>query len=162
MESLRALPILSFLFLSFFSDSILFDNVIEPLEEARVAVITLEDLRVAFRKAFEESGISEDQLDEWADTIISLFGFDYSVVDNRLTPKDRDIFYKLEEAGLVFTKQEEVTLSKGKVWRLHYWFLNRKRILKLSRGEDEPDEEGDAYSVYDVTDDDLWSRQTKT
>ncbi|KYK25517.1 MAG: hypothetical protein AYK23_03560 [Candidatus Proteinoplasmatales archaeon SG8-5] len=125
-----------------------------------VAVIKLEDLEIAFGKTFGEKGYSEDEIKEMADLVISLYGFDYAVVDNRLKPKERDVFYKLEEAGLVYTKQEEVTIKKGKVWRLHYWFLNRPKILHLSRGEEAP-EKADEYAVY-VEDDEIWVRKKET
>ncbi len=122
-----------------------------------MAVIKLEDLIIAFRKTLCEKGYSEEKIQHLAEFIISLYGFDYAIVDNRLTPKDRDIFYKLEEANLVYTKQEEVTIKKGKVWRLHYWFLNRQFILKLSRGKEVP-EEIDEYAIYGEMDEDIWSR----
>jgi len=123
-----------------------------------VAVITVEDLEIAFGKTLGEKGYSEDEIKEMAELIISLYGFDYAVVDNRLKTKERDIFYKLEEAGLVFTKQEEVTIKKGKVWRLHYWFLNRKKILQLSRGE-EIEEEEDEYAIY-ADDAEIWKKMS--
>lgn len=123
-----------------------------------MAVIKLEDLVIAFQKTLSEKGYSEEDIQQLAEFIISLYGFDYAIVDNRLNPKDRDIFYKLEEANLVYTKQEEVTIKKGKVWRLHYWFLNRPLILKLSRGEEEP-EEIDEFAIYGEMDEDIWSRE---
>ena len=123
-----------------------------------MAVITLEDLEIAFGKTLGKKGYSEEEIKELAERIISLYGFDYAVVDNRLKSSERDIFYKLEEEGLVYTKQEEVTIKKGKVWRLHYWFLNRSVILKLSRGEEELDDE-DKYAVY-LKDDHIWERKS--
>lgn len=123
-----------------------------------MAVITLEDLEIAFGKTLGKKGYSPEEIRELAERIISLYGFDYAVVDNRLKSNERDIFYKLEEEGLVYTKQEEVTIKKGKVWRLHYWFLNRPVILKLSRGEEEPDDE-DKYAVY-LKDDHIWERKS--
>ena len=123
-----------------------------------MAVIKLEDLVIAFRKTLgENKGYSEKDIKDLADFIISLYGFDYAVVDNRLAPKDRDIFYKLEEEKLVYTRQEEVTITKGKVWRLHYWFLNRSFILKLSRGKEE-EEKIDEYAIYGEMNEDIWSR----
>ena len=122
-----------------------------------MAVIKVEDLVIAFQKTLGDKGYSEEDIKKLADFIISLYGFDYSIVDNRLAPKDRDIFYKVEEENLVYTKQEEVTIKKGKVWRLHYWFLNRQYILKLSRGKEEP-EVIDEYAVYGDTNEDIWSR----
>lgn len=121
-----------------------------------MAVITPEDLKIAFEKTLGKKGYSEEQINELAELIISLYGFDYAVIDNRLRTNERDVFYKLEEEGLVYTTQEEVTLKKGKVWRLHYWFLDRKKILKLSRGEEESEKE-DKYAVY-ITDDGIWER----
>ncbi len=125
-----------------------------------MAVITPEDLKIAFEKTLGKKGYSEEDINELAELIISLYGFDYAVIDNRLRTNERDVFYKLEEEDLVYTKQEEVTLKKGKVWRLHYWFLNRPKILKLSRGEEETNEE-DKYAVY-ITDDGIWERESKT
>ena len=122
-----------------------------------MAVIKLEDLEIAFKKTLGEKGYSDEDIQNLAEFIISLYGFDYAIVDNRLAPKDRDIFYKLEEEKLVYTRQEEVTIKKGKVWRLHYWFLNRSFILKLSRGKEE-EEEIDEYAIYKEMNEDIWSR----
>jgi hypothetical protein len=122
-----------------------------------VAVITKNDLEIAFRKTLIEKGYSEEQILKMADDIISLFGFDNAIIDNRLKPDERDLLYKLEEHDLVHTQQEEVTITKGKVWRLHYWFLNRILILKLSRGEEEP-QKSDEFSVYSEMDEDVWAR----
>ena len=126
-----------------------------------VAVITKEDLEAAFRKTLSGKGYSEEQILKMADDIITLFGFDNAVMDNRLRPEDRDLFYKLEEAGLMHTQQEEVTITKGKVWRLHYWFLNQNVILKLSRGEDEV-QKTDEFVVYSEMDEDVWTRHGET
>ena len=123
-----------------------------------MAVIKLEDLVIAFRKTLSEDIYSEEDIQQLAEFIISLYGFDYAIVDNRLKPKDRNIFYKLEKANLVYTKQEEVTITKGKIWRLHYWFLNRPFILKLSRGEDET-EEIDEFAIYVEMNEDVWLRE---
>jgi hypothetical protein len=126
-----------------------------------VAVITKEDLEIAFRKTLGEKGYSEEQVIELAEEIITLFGFDNAVIDNRLAPHDRDMLYKLEEHDLVHTQQEEVTITKGKVWRLHYWFLNHNLILKLSRGEEEP-QKTDEFSVYAEMDEEVWTKHGDT
>jgi hypothetical protein len=126
-----------------------------------VAVITKLDLEIAFRKTLVEKGYSEEQIIELAEEIITLFGFDNAVIDNRLAPHERDLLYKLEEQDLVHTQQEEVTITKGKVWRLHYWFLNQNLILKLSRGEEEP-QKNDEFSVYSEMDEDVWTRHGET
>ena len=141
-----------------------------------MAVITLEDLKIAFSKTISEEALADihgrliamkdfkstgggSKLPEelLAEFIIGLYGFDYAIVDNRLDPPKRDIFYKLEKFDLIYTKQEEVSIKKGKVWRLHYWFLNRSTILKLSRGPDEP-EVIDEYAIYSEMNENVWSR----
>lgn len=122
-----------------------------------MAIITKEDLEVAFRKTLSPKGFAEEQILAMAEDIICLFGFANAVVDNRLKPEERDLFYKLEEAGLMHTQQEEVAIAKGKVWRLHYWFLNRNLILKLSRGEEEI-QKADEFAVYSEMDDDVWTK----
>ena len=122
-----------------------------------MTAITKEDLEIAFGKTLAGKGFSEEQILKMADDIITLFGFDNAVIDNRLEPKQRDLFYKLEETGLMHTQQEEVTLAKGKVWRLHYWFLNRELILKLSRGlEDKV--EADEFAVYAEMEEEVWTK----
>lgn len=122
-----------------------------------MAVITREDLLVAFRKTLGEKGYSEGQLTELADIVITLFGYANSVIDNRLNAKERDVFYRLEEVGLMHTSQEEVSLDKGKIWRLHYWFLNGPKIIQLSRGQEPPKEEADKFSFY-LSEEDIWKR----
>ena len=122
-----------------------------------MAVITKEDLEIAFRKTLIQKGFSEEDVIKMADDVITLFGFDNAIIDNRLTPNQRDTFYKLEEFDLVHTQQEEVTLAKGKVWRLHYWFLNQNLILKLSRGEEDKAEKDD-FAVYADIDEDVWTK----
>jgi hypothetical protein len=126
-----------------------------------VAVITKEDLEIAFRKTLIPIGHTEEQILKMAEDIITLFGFDNAVVDNRLRPDERDLFYKLEEVDLVHTQQEEVTIAKGKVWRLHYWFLNSNMILKLSRGEEETPKSDD-FAVYGEMDEDVWANHNKS
>ena len=122
-----------------------------------MAVITKEDLEIAFRKTLCVKGYTEEQVMKMADDVITLFGFDNAIIDNRLTTDQRDTFYKLEEADLVHTQQEEVAIAKGKVWRLHYWFLNRNLILKLSRCDDEK-KECDDFAVYAEMDEDVWTK----
>jgi hypothetical protein len=105
--------------------------------------------------------MSGEALDDLTDWILSFFGYDTIIVDNRLTPSDRDNFYMLEEAGLLNTTQEEVTLRKGKVWRLHYWILKAdhiKALAKESMCAEKPAAAG-CSSVYDNMEDAVWERK---
>jgi hypothetical protein len=61
------------------------------------------------------------------------------LVDNILSQQDRDVFYTLEETGILSTSSEDITLMKGKTWRIHYWHINDPKIKTIlnSRKEDE-------------------------
>lgn len=88
---------------------------------------------------------------------MDLFGFSDQVVDNRLTPEDRDIFYMLEENGLVTTIEDDVQVQKGKTWRIYYWILKEDQIRRLAhetkdRGGESPVE----ADIYKTMSDDVW------
>ena len=89
--------------------------------------------------------------------LMDLFGFEDQVVDNRLTPEDRDIFYMLEENGLVTTIEDDVQVQKGKTWRIYYWVLKKDQILRLAHGSGVKDSgvlpEAD---IYKTISDDVW------
>ena len=96
-----------------------------------MTTITEEEMRVALGKALAKRGFSDAELDKMAADVMSFFGFDDSIVDNKLTSKYRDMFYMLEEEGLLKTASEETQLAKGKLWRIHYWIPNVERIQDL-------------------------------
>src|SRR3972149_676591 len=90
-------------------------------------VVTMSEIRAALRATVGRRGMSEEDICALADYLISFFGFDSEVIDNRLDMDDRDVFYMLEEAGILSTRQEEVHIKKGKLWRIHYWILRPAR-----------------------------------
>ena len=88
---------------------------------------------------------------------MSFFGYNDEVIDNLLTPEDRDVFYMLEEEGLLSTRREEINLKRGKLWRIHYWILKKEYIKDLVAQKEE--EEGDDYgTIYDTISEEVWSR----
>ncbi len=95
-------------------------------------LVTIENLRTAIERSLD-SAICQDE--EWVDQIalfvMDFFGYEERILDNRLTPKDRDVFYMLEGMDLLKTEMEEATIQKGKIWRIHYWILNKDKIAKL-------------------------------
>ena len=100
----------------------------------------------------------EDNLRTLADYLMSFFGFQTEAIDNNLDVADRDVFYMLEEEGLLTTRQEEVMIKKGKMWRIHYWILRVERIKNLAKpagGKTEVD----TFAVYNELPDDIWARQ---
>jgi len=118
-------------------------------------------LKAALSQTVGKKGMSVEALDDLTDYILSFFGFDTVIVDNRLSPSDRDVFYMLEEEGLLNTTQEEVTLRKGKVWRLHYWILKADHIKSFSakgKRDAAPDAEV-VSSVYETGGEEIWERK---
>ena len=63
--------------------------------------------------------------------------------------------------GVLKAEMEEATIQKGKVWRIHYWILNRDKIASLVRlkvpeeGAEEIFSEG---KVYENLSESQWER----
>lgn len=127
------------------------------LVKRTVTVITISELVVALRKTVGKKGMVEEEIDKLADYLMSFFGFNDEVIDNLLSPEDRDVFYMLEEEGLLTTRSEEVNLKRGKLWRIHYWILKKEYIKALA--EKKVEEEKDHYaSVYESISEEVWTR----
>ncbi|MEK6911501.1 MAG: DUF6015 family protein [Candidatus Thermoplasmatota archaeon] len=117
----------------------------------------MSEIRAALRVTVGRRGISEEDISALADYLISFFGFDTEVIDNRLDVDDRDVFYMLEEAGLLTTRQEEVHIKKGKLWRIHYWVLRTERIKDLAARTSNRRDEA-VFGVYDGLPEEAWAR----
>ena len=122
-----------------------------------MAAVNIKEVTIALEKALASKQLPQLDIKRLAERIMDLFGFENQVVDNRLTPEDRDIFYMLEEAGLVTTIEDDVQVQKGKTWRIYYWVLKEDQIHRLaheSTGEKEPmPAEAD---IYETMSDDVW------
>lgn len=92
--------------------------------------ITLADLSKAISNRV---GIDIDEAQRDAGFVMDIFGFDDRVIDNVLDPEDRQLFYILEEEGMLTTEREESTLYDGREWRTHYWRLRKDTILRYSK-----------------------------
>lgn len=124
-----------------------------------MTVVTMQQVELALKRTLGKKGMSDDEVKRMAEYVMSFFGYTDEVIDNRLTPEDRDVFYMLEEEGLLTTTQEEVLLKKGKLWRIHYWILKKDQIIRLASA----DEEGKAKEkvpedVYDQLSEEEWAR----
>ena len=93
--------------------------------------------------------MAEEDMTALADYVISFFGFDSEVIDNRLDMDDRDVFYTLEEGGILGTRQEDIHIQRGKLWRIHYWILRTKQIKALAAAT-RPWEEGGVFAYDDL------------
>ncbi len=121
-------------------------------------VVTMSEVVAALRATVGRRGMTEADLRTLADYLMSFFGFQQEVIDNNLDVSDRDVFYMLEEEGLLTTRQEEIHIKKGKLWRIHYWVLRVDQIKALARTGGARDET-DAFAVYDEIPDAIWARQ---
>ncbi len=108
-------------------------------------------------EAIKASGIDEKAAKDMAQFAINFFGYSDRLLDNILNPEDRDIFYMLEDAGLLMTEREETLLYDGKDWRIHYWVLRKLKILELAATYDKQEESKPA-DVYSKLPDDVWIR----
>ena len=124
-----------------------------------MTVVTMQQVERALKKTVGRKGMSDQELKNLAEYLMSFFGYADEVIDNRLTSEDRDVFYMLEEEGLLTTTQEEVLLKKGKLWRIHYWILKKDQIIRLAvQDEAGAEVHVEAAEVYDQVSDEEWAR----
>lgn len=113
----------------------------------------------ALKNTIGSRGIPDEAIEGLADYILELFGFEEAISDEILTPADRDIFYMLEDEGILSTDMDEVpiTVKHGKRWMIHYWRLRTDVILALaSEGEETEEGETGEYDIYE--EEELWKR----
>jgi len=122
-----------------------------------VPIVTQSEVRAALKSTVGKT-MSDEEIDALAEYVLSFFGYESEVIDNRLDPDDRDVFYMLEEAGLLTTRQEEVFIKKGKLWRIHYWILRTMRVKELA-ANGRPAAPDEAFGFYDEIPDEVWDRQ---
>jgi len=121
-------------------------------------IVTLEDLATAIASRVDidiESAMKD------ANFVMDLFGFEDRIIDNILEPEDRQLFYILEEEGMLITEREETTIYDGRSWRTHYWFLNKETILKYKeegkrKKEERKKREEGAADIYNEIPEELW------
>jgi len=131
----------------------------EPEPPVKLDTLTLDDLTVAIRNGIDREGMPEEEAKHMAQHILNFFGYSERIIDNILEPEDRDVFYQLEDTGILTTEREETTLYDGREWRIHYWLFRKERITDLidgSVGLHSGAEDG--QSVYDDLDDEAWQR----
>ena len=128
---------------------------------SQLEVVTLVDLQKALSYKLDKKGMSRENINKLAEYLMNFFGFDDYVSDNKLNPKDRDVFYMLEEEGLLRTLRDEVTIQKGKVWRIHYWVLKKNEILKLAKLKPIQEEKEDNYKIYEDLSEDIWQQHSE-
>jgi hypothetical protein len=117
----------------------------------------MDDVILALKNTLGKKGMTDEDISKLAEYLMSFFGFEGEVIDNRLTSEDRDVFYMLEEEGFLTTTQEEVHLKKGKLWRIHYWILKKDQIIRLAKMAKEVHlDKDDVSNMYEQMGDDIW------
>ena len=132
-----------------------------------MSIITLEDLS---RAIANRVGVDIEEARRDAEFVLDIFGFDDRVIDNVLDPEDRQLFYILEEEGMLATEREETTLYDGREWRTHYWQIRKDVILRYAREKRvhrtelytdkkpiQPIEDLSEEDIYEQLDEDLWT-----
>ena len=125
-------------------------------------IITLD---VLSRAIANRVGIDIEEARRNAGFVLDIFGYDDRVIDNVLNNEDRQLFYILEEEGMLTTDQEDTILYDGREWRTHYWVLKKNTILKYAKDEksnvrsvisDKPVWDISDRNIYDSLTDDNW------
>ena len=124
-------------------------------------IVTITILQKAFYNTLGKKGMPHEELDNLAIYILNFFGFNEYVIDNKLTSKDRDVFYMLEEEGILKTRRDEVTLQKGKVWRIHYWILDSQKVIEMANPEVPEEKKHGINEVYEDLPEDIWERHSE-
>ena len=129
-------------------------------------IITLKDLS---RAIINGVGVNSDEAFKIAGFILDLFGYDDRIIDNVLNPGDRQLFYILEEEGMVVAERERTTLYNGKEWRSHYWRLRKNNILRIANEVTKPNKiiisnknkskDRSIDNIYDDLSEDIWSNR---
>ena len=112
-------------------------------------IITFEDMKLALMGAIN---MSNEDAEEYARFFTNFLGYGNSVLDNVLTQEDRDVFYMLENSGLVKGTREETMLLKGTTWRIFHWEFKINEIEKFKNkalGIDEIEDDENEFSCYE-------------
>ncbi|UCE36547.1 MAG: hypothetical protein JSW00_13655 [Thermoplasmata archaeon] len=123
-----------------------------------MVTITVYDVELALKNTLGKKGIEEEKIKKLAIYVMNFFGFSDTITDNLLKAKDRDVFYTLQDAGLLTTLQDQIRIKKGKLWRIHYWVLRKKEILRLSRLHNEVEQDNNYDKIYNELSNEVWRR----
>jgi hypothetical protein len=107
--------------------------------------VSRDELLKAIDSIYGKKGMSENDSKDLCDFILSFFGYEDYIIDNVLSAAERDVFYNLEEYGIVTTHREEINIVHGKSWRINQWYLDKAKIEKLAKDEKKEDSEENIY-----------------
>jgi len=102
-------------------------------------ILTIENLTKAIQNSVGDQGIDKEEARRMAEHMMNFFGYSDRIIDNILEPEDRDVFYMMEDSGIL--------MSKDRIYEL----TNKKR----SKEEKDDNEES---TVYEEIPEEVWSR----
>ncbi|MEM0132759.1 MULTISPECIES: DUF6015 family protein [Acidiplasma] len=106
--------------------------------------------------SLQQRKMGSEEAQSSAEHIINFFGYGTRVIDNMLEPEDRDVFYTMEDLGILETEREETTLFDGREWRIHYWILNVNRVIELSEMNIQTNSDDSTFDIYNEIPDEYW------
>jgi len=123
-------------------------------------ILTIDNLTNAIQNSVGSQGIDKEEARRMAEHMMNFFGYSDRIIDNILEPEDRDVFYMMEDSGILMTEREETTLYDGREWRINYWLFRKDRIYELTRQKSKrtEKEEDDDFSIYQDIPEDVWTR----
>ncbi|MCL4332339.1 MAG: hypothetical protein M1162_02320 [Candidatus Thermoplasmatota archaeon] len=107
--------------------------------------MTREMLIAALENVYGKRGMGIKDIKDLSDFLLSFFGYEDYVLDNVLSASERDVFYNLEEFGLLEAHREEVSIIKGKSWRVNQWTYKKDNIFKAASYSEETSGEENPY-----------------
>jgi hypothetical protein len=123
-----------------------------------MVTITVEDVEKALMNTLGKKGMNKEKIKKLAEYIMNFFGFSDTISDNLLKAKDRDVFYTLQDVGILTTSQDQIRIKKGKIWRIHYWVLKKNEIFRLANLKNENETENEYKRIYNEVFNEIWSR----
>jgi hypothetical protein len=123
-----------------------------------MSIITL---NVLSRAIANKVGIDIDEARRDANIILDIFGYDDRVIDNLLNHEERQLFYILEEEGMLTTDHEITILYNGTEWRTHYWLFKKNNILKYAKKKiKNTNDSVFNESIWDISDENIYNSLT--
>ncbi|MCQ2070160.1 MAG: hypothetical protein MJZ68_03425 [archaeon] len=123
-------------------------------------MLSIDDLASAIENSIDsERKLGYDEAFELAKHVLNFFGYSNRIIDNVLEPEDRDAFYMLEDAGILTTEREEITLYDSREWRIHYWLFRREKITTLMSKTKRSAPVSAEDDIYKSLDADMWTRR---
>ncbi|MGM0510093.1 MAG: DUF6015 family protein [Thermoplasmatota archaeon] len=127
-------------------------------ENKQRSPLTISQLTHAIKNSVDGRDMEERAAQMMAEHVMNFFGYSERIIDNILEQEDRDVFYMLEDAGLLTTEREETTLYDGREWRIHYWLFQKEKIFDLMNKDTLGDSgRNKEKTVYDDVPEGVWS-----